>query len=92
MASAAAWSRSRCRLILPLVLAVAGCAAFEGPQPSATEHTICYTRLETGLDQLHILAKEACNGAEPHFLGEGLDLSACPLLVPERIRFTCAAA
>lgn len=81
------WSR-----ILPLVLALAGCGAFEGPQPSASEHTICYTRTQTSLDQLHDLAKQACNGAEPHFVGESMDLSACPLLVPERAHFTCAAS
>lgn len=76
--------------ILPLLLALAGCAAFEGPQPSATEHTICYTRFETSVDQLHTLAQQACNGSEPKFLSESMDLSACPLLVPERVHFSCA--
>jgi hypothetical protein len=79
------------RSLLPLVVALAGCAAFEGPQPSETEHTICYTRLETGEDQLAQLAKTACGGSEPRFLHEELDLSACPLLVPERAHFSCAA-
>jgi hypothetical protein len=77
--------------LFPLVLALAGCAAFEGPQPSDTEHTICYTRLETGADQLTALAKEACGGTEPHFLHQEADLTACPLLVPERAHFSCAA-
>ena len=79
------------RRFLPVILALAGCAAFEGPEPSASENSICYTRLETSLDQLHALAAQACNGAAPQFLREGIDLSACPLLVPERARFTCAA-
>lgn len=75
-----------------LALALCGCAAFEGPQLSASEHSICYTRLETGLDQLHALARQACDGGTPRFIGESLDFSACPLLVPERARFACPAA
>ena len=82
---------ARLKLVLPLAAALAGCAAFEGPQPSESEHAICYTRLETSPDQLTALAKQACGGAAPHFLRQDVDLGNCPLLVPERTYFSCAS-
>ena len=77
-------------LCCALVLGLAGCAAFEGPQPSDTVHSLCYTRLSTSADQVRTLAKEACNGATPAYRGQEMDVSACPLLVPERLYFSCA--
>lgn len=74
-----------------LLLALAGCAAFEGPQPTETVHSLCYTRLATSADQVHTLARQACNGAAPAFQGQEMDLSACPILVPERLYFSCGA-
>jgi hypothetical protein len=75
-----------------LVLGLAGCAAFEGPQPSDTQHTLCYTRAASDPDQLHTLAKEACGTTEPRFEKQEMDLTACPLLVPERIYFSCGGS
>lgn len=80
----------RLGLTLALAAALSGCGAFEGPQPSATEHSLCYTSTATGADELRNLAKEACGGSAPQFLKQGMDLSACPLLVPERAYFSCA--
>lgn len=76
-------------LCCALVIGLAGCAAFEGPQPSDTVHTLCYTSRSTSADQVRTLAKQACNGAAPVFHGQEMDLSACPILVPERVFFSC---
>jgi hypothetical protein len=72
-----------------LLLGLAGCAAFEGPQPNETVHSLCYTKLATSADQARTLAQQACNGAAPDYLGQEMDLSACPVLVPERLYFSC---
>ena len=72
-----------------LLLSLAGCAAFEGPQPSETVHTLCYTRLESSAEQVRTLAQQACTGAAPAYIGQEMDLSACPILVPERLYFNC---
>ena len=74
---------------LAALLLLAGCGAFEGPQPSDTVHTLCYTRLSTSPDEVRTLAKLACNGAAPQFHGQKMDISACPILVPERVYFDC---
>jgi hypothetical protein len=81
--------RMRRGLCGALALGLAGCAAFEGPQPNDAVHTLCYTRLETSAEQVRTLAQEACNGAAPAYLVQEMDLSACPLLVPERLYFRC---
>ena len=78
------------RISLALMLGLAGCAAFEGPQVGEDEHTICYSRLATSPDQLHTLAKNSCSGAEPRFDKQNTDISVCPLLVPERLYFSCS--
>lgn len=76
-------------------LILANCSnlnAYEGPQASDDEHTLCYNRIETTPDQLHALAAEACNGAPPRMLRQGADFSACPLLVPMRLAFACGGS
>lgn len=82
----------RRRLAVLGLLGLAHCSSmgpFEGPQPNADDHALCYNRATADLDQLHRLAKEACGGAEPRVLNQGMELSACPLLVPERLVFAC---
>jgi hypothetical protein len=74
-----------------LALGLTACAAFEGPLVGEDEHTICYSRLETTPDQLRTLATEACGGADPRFDKQAMDISACPVLVPQRIYFACRA-
>jgi hypothetical protein len=76
---------------LGALLLLGGCGGFEGPQASDNVHTLCYTRLSTGADEVRTLAKQACNGAAPQFRGQHMDLSACPILTPERIYFACGA-
>ncbi len=76
-------------LSLALLLGLCGCGAFEAPQAGEEEHTLCYTRLATSPDQLHTLAKTSCSGAEPRYDKQATDVSACPLLVPERLYFSC---
>jgi hypothetical protein len=77
------------RVLILLLLGLVGCAAFEGPAVGEDQHTICYSRLATNPDQLHTLAKNACSGTEPRFEKQSTDVSACPLLVPERLYFSC---
>ena len=72
-----------------LLFGLAGCAAFEGPQPSDAVHTLCYTRLSTSPEQVHTIAQQACGGGTPTFQKQEVDLSACPVLVPERLYFGC---
>jgi hypothetical protein len=74
-----------------VLLGLAGCAAFEGPQPSEAVHTLCYTRLSTSPDEVRALAQQACGGAAPAFQKQEMDLSACPILVPERVYFGCGS-
>jgi len=76
------------------VAALTACTSlgpFEGPQPRADEHALCYTRAAATPDQLHTTARTACGGGEVHFLKQETDLSACPLLTPVRLYFTCGA-
>jgi hypothetical protein len=80
----------RAALALALAAALGGCGAFQGPDATADEHTLCYTRLSSSPAQLATLAKDACSGATPRFDKEALDVSACPLLVPERVYFGCS--
>ena len=77
-----------------LLLGLAQCSElgpFEGPAPSAELHSLCYTRAAASPEQLHTLATQACSGAEPRFVLQQVDLSACPLLVPMRVSFACAS-
>ncbi len=81
--------RPRVRALALLLLGLGGCGAFEGPPVGEEQRTICYSRLATSPDQLHALAKTACNDAEPRFEKQATDVAACPLLVPERLYFSC---
>ena len=83
------------RVVAPvLMIALVQCSSlgpFEGPDPQGAgdAHTLCYNRASTTPQQLHATAVAACGTGEPHFLEQNLDYSACPLLVPERLSFTC---
>jgi hypothetical protein len=76
---------------LGALLLLGGCGAFEGPQASDNVHTLCYSRLSTSADEVRTLAKLACSGTAPQFRGQHADLSACPVLMPERIYFDCGS-
>jgi hypothetical protein len=85
---------ARLGLVSMVLAALSACTSlgpFEGPQPSADEHALCYSRAATTPDQLHTTARAACGGGEVQFLKQETDLSACPLLVPMRLHFTCGA-
>ncbi len=73
-----------------LLVVLAQCSAYEGPQPSPDAHSLCYNRLSTSAEGLRKLAVTTCNGGMPRFLAQGVDLSACPLLVPMRLSFACS--
>lgn len=78
-----------------LCLGAAQCttvAAFEGPQPDADTHSICYTRLASSAAEVQTLARQICTGGEPKLTKQGVDLSVCPLLVPVRVSFSCPAS
>jgi hypothetical protein len=79
-------------LVAPILSACTSLGPFEGPQPSADEHALCYTSAATTPDQLHITARDVCGGSEAHVVKQETDLSACPLLTPMRLYFTCGAA
>jgi hypothetical protein len=79
-------------LAVPILSACTSLGPFEGPQPSADEHALCYTRLATTPEQLQTTARNACGGGEPHVVKQASDFSACPLLTPMRLYFTCGAA
>ena len=77
-----------------LCLGAAHCttvAPFEGPQPDADTHSICYTRLASSATEVRALAQQICSGGEPQLTKQGIDLSVCPLLVPVRVSFSCPA-
>ena len=82
------------RVVAPaLLLALAQCSsldAFEGPQPSAGTHSLCYNGMATDDARLHVLAKQACSGAVARLVDRSLDMSACPILMPMRLSFACA--
>ena len=86
-------SRMR-RISILALLALAQCSElgpYEGPAPSADLHSLCYNRASATPEQLHTLATQACGGAEPRFVVQEMDLSACPLLIPMRVSFACAS-
>ena len=78
-------------ILLALLCACTSLGPFEGPQPSADEHALCYSKAATTPDQLHATARAACGGGEAHVVKQETNLSACPLLVPMRLYFTCGA-
>jgi hypothetical protein len=81
------------RAAVLLLLGLAQCSElgpYEGPAPSADLHSLCYNRVSATPDQLHTVATQACSGAEPRFVLQQMDLTACPLLIPMRVSFACA--
>jgi hypothetical protein len=83
----------RCRRAAALLLlTLAQCsefAPFEGPQPAAAQHSLCYNRANATPEQLRALASQACGGTEPRLLEQVMDFGACPILVPMRVSFAC---
>jgi hypothetical protein len=78
-----------------LLLGLSHCTSigpFEGPQPSADLHAICYTKMSATPEALHELAVQICGGGEPQVKEQGVDIASCPLLVPIRLSFSCAPA
>jgi hypothetical protein len=78
-------------ILLAVLTACASLGPFEGPQPSADEHALCYTSAATTPDQLHATARAACGGGDAQVVKQETNLSACPLLTPMRLYFTCGA-
>jgi hypothetical protein len=78
-------------ILLAVLAACTSLGPFEGPQPNADEHALCYTKAATTPDQLHATASAACGGGDSHVVKQETDLSACPLLQPMRLFFTCGA-
>ncbi len=74
---------------LAAMAALAGCGAFEGPQSATGEHTICYSKMASSVEEVRTAAKDACGGAQPRYGKQEIDMSACPILVPERLYVTC---
>jgi len=86
-----AWRRGLIALIVGVQSACTSLGPFEGPQPNADERALCYSSAATTPDQLRTTARDACGGGAAQFLHQETNLSACPLLTPIRLNFTCSA-
>lgn len=63
-----------------------------GLNPAYAPVSVCYSRLAASPDQVKAVAAEECGkGETPRLVDQGVDLSACPLLVPIRATFSCVA-
>jgi hypothetical protein len=63
-----------------------------GASPAYAPVSVCYSRLAAGPDQVKAIAAEECNkGETPQLVDQGIDLVACPLLIPVRATFSCVA-
>jgi len=66
--------------------------AAAGESPAYAPVSVCYSRLAAGPDQVKAIAAEECNkGETPQLIDQGIDLVACPLLIPVRATFSCIA-
>lgn len=66
--------------------------ASAGASPADAPVSICYSRLSTNPAQVAAMAAEECNkGETPKLVDQGVDLVACPLLIPVRATFSCVA-
>lgn len=66
--------------------------AAAGASPANAPVSVCYSRLATAPDQVKAIAAAECDkGETPKLVDQGIDLVACPLLVPVRATFSCVA-
>lgn len=63
-----------------------------GQNPANAPVSVCYSRLAAGPDQVTAVAASECGkGETPKLVDQGVDLTACPLLIPIRATFSCVA-
>jgi len=63
-----------------------------GLNPAYAPVSVCYSRLAAAPGQVEAVAAEECGkDMTPKLVDQGVDLNACPLLIPVRATFTCAA-
>ncbi|MGH7014574.1 MAG: hypothetical protein ACREEL_10570 [Stellaceae bacterium] len=63
-----------------------------GANPADAPVSVCYSRLASTPDQVKAVAASECGkGATPVLVDQGMDLTACSLLIPVRATFSCAA-
>ncbi|MGH6990488.1 MAG: hypothetical protein ACREE3_11385 [Stellaceae bacterium] len=54
--------------------------------------SVCYSRLASAPDQVKAVAASECGkGTTPKLVDQGMDLTACPVLIPVRATFSCVA-
>lgn len=61
--------------------------------PAGNHVAICYNRLWNKPESIKDAAVQACGGAPaPQVTSQGVDIDACPLLIPSKAVFACSAA
>lgn len=83
-----------------LLFTVGGCsqlaptdaAPAPGGLPTATQVGVCYTSAASTPAQVRALAADQCPvGTTPRLVAQGWNLDVCPILIPVRATFDCAA-
>ncbi|MDE2230400.1 MAG: hypothetical protein KGL11_15365 [Alphaproteobacteria bacterium] len=63
-----------------------------GANPANAPVSVCYSRLAATPAQVTAVAAEECGkGEAPELVDQGVDLMACPVLIPTRATFRCIA-
>ncbi len=63
-----------------------------GANPADAPVSVCYSRLAATPDQVSAVAASECGKGEmPLLVDQGVDLTACPVLIPTRATFRCVA-
>jgi hypothetical protein len=63
-----------------------------GANPAYAPVSVCYSRLAATPDDVKAVAASECGKGEmPLLVDQGVDLTACPVLIPTRATFRCVA-
>jgi hypothetical protein len=66
--------------------------AAAGGSPADAPVSVCYSRLASSPAQVAAVAASECGkGETPLLVDQGIDLTACPVMIPIRATFRCAA-
>jgi len=63
-----------------------------GANPAYAPVSVCYSRLAATPDEVNAIAASECGkGETPLLVDQGVDFTACPVLIPTRATFRCVA-